>query len=232
MQYLLDTADVEAIRKAYESYPVDGVTTNPTIISREKTEYAQLLREIRGIIGKEGMFHIQTTKIDTESIVKEAIALRDFINGNFYVKIPTFEPGLKAMQILKKMGFKITATAIFTQQQALIAARAGADYVAPYVNRLDNISSDGVGVVADICHLLKNYNLEAKILAASFKNVEQVHRISLVGTHAVTIQPELLESMIYHPLTDAAIMDFAKDWRARYDRNYVLDLLKDQPPVE
>ncbi len=232
MQYLLDTADVESIRRACESYPIDGVTTNPTIISKQKTDYAQLLREIREIIGKEGMFHIQTTKIDTESIVKEAIALRDYINGNFYVKIPTFEPGIKAMQILKKMGFKITATAIFTQQQALIAARAGADYVAPYVNRLDNISSDGVGVVADICHLIKNFNLETKILAASFKNVEQVHRISLVGTHAVTIQPELLESMIYHPLTDAAIMDFAKDWRARYDRNYILDLLKDQPPIE
>lgn len=232
MQYLLDTANVEAIRKTYESYPIDGVTTNPTIISKEKTDYASLLREIRTIVGKEGMFHIQTTKIDTESIIKEAVALRDFINGNFYVKIPTFEPGIKAMQILKKMGFKITATAIFTQQQALIAARAGADYVAPYVNRLDNISSDGVGVVADINHLIKQYNLGTKVLAASFKNVEQVHKISMVGTQAVTIQPELLESIIYHPLTDAAIMDFAKDWRRRYDKKYVCDLLKDQPPIE
>ncbi len=232
MQYLLDTANVEAIKKTYGSYPIDGVTTNPTIISKEKTDYPSLLRQIRQIIGKEGMFHIQTTKIDTESIIKEAVALRDFINGNFYVKIPTFEPGIKAMQILKKMGFKITATAIFTQQQALVAARAGADYVAPYVNRLDNISSDGVGVVADINHLIKHYNLDTKVLAASFKNVEQVHKISMVGTQAVTIQPELLESIIYHPLTDSAIMDFAKDWRRRYDKNYICDLLKDQQPVE
>lgn len=232
MQYLLDTANVEEIRKTYESYPIDGVTTNPTIISKEKTDYATLLRQIREIIGKDGMFHIQTTKIDTESIIKEAIALRDFINGNFYIKIPTIEPGIKAIRILKKMGFKVTATAIFTQQQALIAARAGADYVAPYVNRLDNISSDGVGVVADITNLIKNFNLETKVLAASFKNVEQVHRISLVGTHAVTIQPELLTSMIYHPLTDSAIIDFSRDWRGRYLKKYIVDLLKDQPPIE
>lgn len=232
MQYLLDTANVEEIGKAYESYPIDGVTTNPTIISKEKTEYATLLRQIRGIIGKDGMFHIQTTQIDTEGIVKEAIALKDFINGNFYIKIPTIESGIKAMKILKKKGFKITATAIFTQQQALIAARAGADYVAPYVNRLDNISSDGVGVVADITNLFKSYNLETKVLAASFKNVEQVHRISLVGTHAVTVQPELFASMIYHPLTDAAVIDFAKDWRRRYEKKYILDLLEGQSPCE
>ncbi len=232
MQYLLDTANVEDIKNTYESYPVDGVTTNPSIISAEKTEFDTLLRQIRNIIGKDGMFHIQTTKIDTESIIKEAIALKEFINGNFYIKIPTFEPGIKAMMILKKMGFKITATAIFTQQQALVAARAGADYVAPYVNRLDNISSDGVGVVADILHLIKNYNLETKVLAASFKNVEQVHRISLVGTHAVTVQPELLRQMIYHPLTDSAIIDFAKDWRRRYEKRYILELLKDKPPIE
>ena len=232
MQYLLDTANVEEIRKTYESYPIDGVTTNPTIISREKTDFVTLLRQIREIIGKDGMFHIQTTKIDTESIVKEAIALRDFINGNFFIKIPALEPGIKAMRILKKMGFKVTATAIFTQQQALIAAKAGVDYVAPYVNRLDNISSDGVGVVADIVNLIKIFNLDTKVLAASFKNVEQVHRISLVGTHAVTIQPELLTSMIYHPLTDSAIIDFARDWRSRYERNYIVDLLKGEPPIE
>lgn len=232
MQYLLDTANVENIRKAFDSYPIDGVTTNPTIISKEKTDYAVLLKQIRGILGKDGMFHIQTTKIETEDIIKEAIALKEYINGNFYVKIPTFEPGIKAMKILKKMGFKITATAIFTQQQALIAARAGADYVAPYVNRLDNISSDGVGVVADITSLIKNYDLKAKVLAASFKNVEQVHRISLVGAHAVTVQLELLETMIYHPLTDAAIIEFAKDWRRRYDKKYILDLLEGQQPIE
>jgi fructose-6-phosphate aldolase 2 len=232
MQYLVDTANVEAIRTAYESYSIDGVTTNPTIISKEETDYAALLRQIREIIGKESMFHIQTTKTDTENIIKEAVALKDYINGNLYVKIPTFEPGLKAMGILKKMGFKITATAIFTQQQALIASRAGADYVAPYVNRLDNISTDGVGVVADITRLFKYFNLKTKVLAASFRNVEQVHKISLAGAHAVTIQPELLASLIYHPLTDSAIREFANDWRCRYDNSNISDLLKEHPRVE
>ncbi len=232
MQYLLDTANVEEIRKAYESYTIDGVTTNPTIISKEKSDYATLLRQIREVIGKDGMFHIQTTQIDTDGIIKEAIALREYINGNFYIKIPTIEPGIKAMQVLKKMGFQITATAIFTQQQALIAARSGADYLAPYVNRLDNISSDGVSVVADITNLIKIYNLNTKVLAASFKNVEQVHKISLVGAHAVTIQPELLSSLIYHPLTDSAIIDFSRDWRECYGKKYVVDLLQGQEPIK
>jgi len=231
MLYLLDTANVEQIRKAYESYPIDGVTTNPTIISKEKTEFATLIKEIRGIIGKDGMLHIQTTKIDTAGIIKEAIALRDFVNGNFYIKIPTIEPGIKAMQELKKMGFNITATAIFTQQQALVAAKAGADFVAPYVNRLDNISSDGVGVVADICNLIKIFNFDTKVLAASFKNVEQIHRISLSGTHAVTIDPSLLKTLLYHPLTDMAIIDFSKDWRKRYEKKYILELLENVPPI-
>lgn len=232
MKYLLDTANVEEIRKAYESYPIEGVTTNPTIISKEKTDYAELLKQIREIVGKDGMFHIQTTQIETDSIIKEAIALKEYINGNFYIKIPVIESGIKAIQILKKMGFNVTATAIFTQQQALIAARAGADFVAPYVNRLDNISSDGVGVVADITNLMKNYHLPTQVLAASFKNVEQVHKISLVGTHAVTIQPELLNSLIYHPLTDSAIIDFSRDWRECYGKKYIVDLLQGKQPIE
>lgn len=231
MQYLLDTADVESIRTSYEFYPIDGVTTNPTIISREKSDFVTLIRQIREIIGKDGMLHIQTTMNNAEEIIKEAIALRDFVNGNFYIKIPVTEPGLKAMKALKKMGIKITATAIFTPQQALLAAKAGADYVAPYVNRLDNIASDGVGVVNDINRLMKNFNFETKVLAASFKNVEQVHRISLAGTAAITLQPELLRSVLFHPLTDSAITSFANDWQNRYNGKYILDLLGNQQPI-
>ncbi len=227
MIYMLDTANIEAIRKTLEFYPVDGVTTNPTIIAKENTDYKQLLKDIRKLVGNDRMLHVQTTSPYAEGMVQEALALKEFVGGCFYAKIPASEQGIKAMQILKEKGIHITATAIFTQQQALISAKAGADFVAPYVNRLDNISSDGVGVVTDIVSLFKTYNFETKVLAASFKNAEQVHRISLGGAHSVTISPELFESLLYHPLTNQSIADFTKDWEGVYgEGKSVLDLLK------
>lgn len=227
MIYMLDTANIEEITAALEYYPIDGVTTNPTIIAKENTEFSKLIKGIRSLIGNDRMLHVQVTSADADGMIKEALALKEFIGGCFYAKIPTCAEGLKAMTQLKHMGLNVTATAIFTQQQALIAAKAGADFVAPYVNRLDNISSDGVGVVGDIVSLLKTFDLNTKVLAASFKNSEQVHKISLSGAHAVTINPDLLSSLLYHPLTDQSINDFKKDWETVYgDGISVVDLLK------
>ncbi|MBQ8513257.1 MAG: fructose-6-phosphate aldolase, partial [Clostridia bacterium] len=118
-----------------------------------------------------------------------------------------------------------TATAIFTQQQALLAALSGADYVAPYINRLDNIVSDGVNVVSEIVDIFRVYDIKTQVLAASFKNVEQVHKVSMIGAHAVTINPDLFDMMIYHPLTYYAIDDFTADWQQVYGEKGVCDLL-------
>ncbi len=225
MLYIIDTAHVEEIRRCVEIYPVAGVTTNPTIISKEHTEFGPLIKTIRDIIGPDKMLHIQTTSPTCENIVKEAMALQSYVGGDFYIKIPVSTEGLKATKILKKNGVKVTMTAIFTQQQALISALAGADFVAPYINRLDNIVSDGVHVVGEIVDIYKKYDIKTKVLAASFKNVEQVHKAALVGSHAVTINPELFEKLIYHPLTYYAIDDFSKDWESVYGAAKVLDLL-------
>lgn len=226
MLYIIDTAHIEEIKKCVEIYPVAGVTTNPTIISKEHTEFGPLIKTIRDIIGPDKMLHIQTTSSTCESIVKEAMALQSYVGGDFYIKIPISSEGLKATKILKKNGVKVTMTAIFTQQQALISALAGADFVAPYINRLDNIVSDGVHVVEEIVNIFKRYDIKTKVLAASFKNVEQVHKAALVGSHAVTINPELFDKLIYHPLTYYAIDDFSKDWESVYGEAKVLDLLK------
>lgn len=227
MLYILDTAKVEDIRHAVEYYPVDGVTTNPTIISKENTNFSKLTKDIRKTIGNERMLHIQVTGDTAEQMVKEATALQYHVGGNFYAKIPTCPEGIKAMQLLKKDGVKITATAIFTPQQAMLAAKAGADFVAPYVNRLDNIVSDGVHVVAEITEMFRQYAIDTKVLAASFKNVEQVHKIAMVGGHAVTISPELLELLLYHPLTNYAIDDFNVDWESVYGKKGILEVLKE-----
>lgn len=225
MLYVIDTAHIEDIKKCVEIYPVAGVTTNPSIISKEHTEFAPLLKRIRNIIGPDKMLHVQTTATTCEGIVEEALALQAYVGGDFYIKIPISEEGLKATKELKKRGVKVTMTAIFTPQQALISALAGAEFVAPYVNRLDNIVSDGVRVVEEIVKIYDRFNIKTKVLAASFKNVEQIHKSALAGSHAVTISPDLFEKLIYHPLTDSAIDGFTKDWESVYGEAKVLDLL-------
>ena len=225
MQYIIDTAQLDAIRRCAEFYPIDGVTTNPTIISREHTNFLHLIKEIRTIIGPDKMLHIQTTADECSAIIEEGKLLHNMVGGDFYLKIPISPEGLKATMELKRIGIKVTMTAIFTQQQALIAAKAGADYVAPYVNRLDNIVSDGVHVVKEIVDLFKMHDFKTKVLAASFKTVEQVHKVALVGGHAVTINPDLYEQLVYHPLTLYAIDDFNKDWESVYGDKKIPDLL-------
>ena len=159
-------------------------------------------------------------------MIREAQALKELVGGNFYIKIPISAQGLKAMMQLKKMGINVTATAIFTQQQAMLAAMAGADFVAPYVNRLDNIVSDGVHVVEEIVKMFRAQNVNCKVLAASFKTVEQIHKIAVVGGDAVTINPELFDLLTYHPMTQYAIDDFNVDWESVYGKKSILDLLK------
>ncbi|NLB42537.1 MAG: fructose-6-phosphate aldolase, partial [Clostridiales bacterium] len=152
-----------------------------------------------------------------EDIVKEAFRLRDLAGGNVYIEIPATPQGIKAICQLKNSGFNITATAIFTQQQGLISAKAGADFVAPYVNRLDNISSHGIDVVSDLVNVINYYKLNTKVLAASFKNVDQVYRVSTVGAHCATISPELFDQIMYHPLLDQSIEVFKSDGKDYYD---------------
>jgi fructose-6-phosphate aldolase 2 len=136
---------------------------------------------------------------------------------NFYAKIPVTANGYKAMRILKDAGINVTATAIFTQQQALVAMKAGADFVAPYVSRLDNISSHGIEVVGDIVKNIANYGLKGKVLAASFKTVDQIYRVSMAGSHSATISSELLHQLIKHPMTDIGVKQFEIDAEGLYD---------------
>ena len=226
MKYLIDSANLEDIRYGREFYPLDGVTTNPSLAAKEKKEFAKLIDDIRGIIGNDKMLHVQATAKKAEDIAAEAEMLRDRLGGRFYVKIPIGEEGLKAMAMIKKKGIGITATAVFTPQQALIAARAGADFVAPYVNRLDNITADGAQVVADIVKLFDIYQLDCQVLAASLKNVEQLHRVALAGAHSATISLDLLKAAISHPMTDSAVEGFDRDWAGTYGDKTVADLLK------
>ena len=165
------------------------------------------------------MLHFQTISAKAEDILKEAKYYRDYfdLKENCYVKIPVTKEGFKAIQMVKNSGMKVTATAIFTQQQALMAANAGADFVAPYVNRLDNIVSHGIDVVSDIVKTFRLNDVKSKVLAASFKNVDQVYRVSIVGCQAVTVSYDVLKSIINHPMTDKSVEDFEHDGEGLYD---------------
>lgn len=225
MLYLLDTASLEQIKRAFDLYPMSGVTTNPTIISKEKRNFIDILKEIRHAIGEDKMLHVQVISQKSEEIVKEAEYLQEVIGGNIYIKIPVIPEGIKAIKILKKKGINTTATAIFTAEQAFIAAIAGAEFVAPYVNRIDNIAGNGVDVVVQIVQLFKTHNIAAKVLAASFKNVQQVHQVALAGGQSVTVNAEIMDKLLSHPLTDWSIKQFVSDWESVYGKGkYTYDV--------
>lgn len=223
MIYILDTADLAAIKHCNEFYPLSGVTTNPSIIAKEKGDFWQILKEIRGVMGNDKMLHVQTVQTTAKKMVEEAKLIKEKIGGDIYIKIPIGEEGLKAVPMIKNLGIGVTMTAIFTPAQALMAAKAGADFVAPYVNRLDNILGDGTNVVAEIVQQFEIYGLDCKVLAASFKNAEQVHRCALCGCHSVTVSADVLKSLITHPMTDAAVEGFERDWKGVYGDKTILD---------
>jgi fructose-6-phosphate aldolase 2 len=223
MIYVLDTADLNAIKHCNEFYPLAGVTTNPSIIAKEKRDFWEIIKDIRNIIGPDKLLFAQTVQTEASKIVEEAVLMNEKSGGEFCVKIPICEEGLKATMELKKRCVKVLMTAIFTPAQALIAAKAGADYVAPYVNRLDNIIGDGCEVVAQIVEQFAIYDLPCQVLAASFKNAEQVHKCALAGCQCVTVTDDVLKAVITHPMTDAAIAGFEKDWKNVYGDKTILD---------
>ncbi|PRX26921.1 fructose-6-phosphate aldolase 2 [Orenia metallireducens] len=216
MLILLDTANLEKIKRLNDLYPLDGVTTNPSIISKENKDFLELLAEIRNIIGEDKMLHAQVLSTKAEEMIEEAEFLAKKFGENLYIKIPVIPEGIKAIKNLSKQGVKITATAVFTPQQAFMAAKAGADFVAPYVNRLDNISADGIKVVAEIIELFKVHRLDTKVIAASFKNINQIHQCLLQGSQAVTANPDLIEKLVYHPMTNLGVEGFIADWERVY----------------
>lgn len=221
MQYLADTANVEELKELFYYFPLEGITTNPTILKEAGRKLSEIVPELLEIIGDK-MLHMQVISEKCDDMLREAETYREKfkLGDNFYIKIPVTREGYKAIPLLKQKGFKVTATAIFTQQQALVAAKAGADYVAPYVNRLDNISSHGIEVVSYIVNNIKTFDLPTKVLAASFKTVDQVHRVSIAGCHSATIGYEILERLRSHPMTDMSVDNFTKDGEGIYDIDF------------
>lgn len=225
MELFLDTANIEDIERAVEFYPILGVTTNPSIIAKEnKKDYFGLLKDIRNVIGKTKLLHVQMVAVQAEKMCDEFYHLEDKIGGALAAKIPLTEQGLKAMAMLKAKQKCVTATAVITPMQALMAAHAGAEYVAPYINRMQNIGIDAIEALSSMVYILDNNLSSAKILAASFKNVGQLNDVANRGCHSATVNPETFFQSILHPLTDSGLKGFSKDWQNLYGQKTLLDL--------
>lgn len=218
---LIDSADIKKTREIERYYTIAGITTNSTILSKIEGSLEDKLKELKEFTYGKYEVHIQTTESEVEKIVEEAKKLRDYFGESFYIKIPVTKAGLEAMKLCSKENIRVTATAILTAMQALAAAKNGANYVAPYVNRMENVGQDAKEAILEISNLLIDYPTE--ILAASFKNVKQVQDILRCGAEAVTIAPEIIEASIWHPYTDKSVFDFEKDWENRFGDKKIVD---------
>ncbi|MFC7061075.1 transaldolase family protein [Halobacillus seohaensis] len=213
LKLYIDSADVDKINDLNQYFPIAGVTTNPTILVQEGKPYLGILSEIRSVIGDEKDLFVQMLGDTAEEIVEEAHYLITKISGNLIVKIPATKEGIKAIKILSAEDISTLATTVYSPFQALLAAMAGADYVAPYVNRIDNLAFNGDKVVTDIAQLFKSYETSCSILAASFKNLQQVQDVCLSGADSVTVSPDLVEKMIDFPSTSVDVEVFKDQWR-------------------
>jgi transaldolase len=209
MKFFIDTANIEEIKKAWELGVINGVTTNPSLISKEKTEPVALFKEICAIV--DGPISAEVIGTKADEMVKEAEDLAK-IHENIVVKIPMIEEGLKAVKRLTAAGIKTNVTLIFSPSQALLAAKAGATYVSPFVGRLDDISHNGLDIVADIQTIYKNYDFDTEIIVASIRNPLHVIEAALIGADIATIPYSVIGQLIKHPLTDIGLEKFLKDW--------------------
>ena len=221
MEFILDTADVTEIKKLNELLTVAGVTTNPTIITKSKKSFQDTVKEIIEVLDENQTFFVQAISTTCDEIVEEAKYICSLREKNTYVKIPVTHEGLKAIKECKKLGLGVLATAIYTADQAFMAAMNGADYLAPYVNRMENYG-DGIKEVKDLIEMLKVNGLSSKVVAASFKNKKQVHDLIVAGIQAVTVPVDVAYSMINHPGTEIAVEEFTDNWDKAFGRRTLL----------
>lgn len=213
MKLFIDTANVEDIRKANDMGVICGVTTNPSLITKEGRDFNEVIKEITDIVDGPISGEVKATTVDAEGMIKEGREIAA-IHPNMIVKIPMTIEGLKAVKVLAAEGIKTNVTLIFTANQALLAARAGAAYVSPFVGRLDDISQPGIHLIEDIVAIFENYGLETEIIAASIRNAIHVNDCALAGADIATVPYSVIEQMTRHPLTDQGIEKFQKDYKA------------------
>lgn len=219
---MLDTLNIEDIKKWSKILPLAGVTSNPSIAKKEgPIDFFKRIQEVREIIGDKASIHVQVIAQDYEGILKDARAIREACGDNSYVKVPVTADGLAAIKSLKADGYHITATAIYSTFQGLLAIEAGADYLAPYYNRMENLNIDPEQVIGQLAEAIDRNCSDSKILAASFKNVAQVNKAFALGAQAITAGPDVFQAGFAMPSIQKAVDDFAKDWESIHNKQSI-----------
>ncbi len=213
MRFFVDTANVEDIRKANDMGIICGVTTNPSLIAKEGRDFNEVIQEITAIVDGPISGEVKATTTDAEGMIREGRQIAA-IHPNMVVKIPMTAEGLKAVKVLSAEGIKTNVTLIFSAAQALLAARAGASYVSPFLGRLDDISTPGIDLICDIAEIFEVHAIETEIIAASVRNPIHVIDCAKAGADIATVPYKVLEQMIKHPLTDQGIAKFQADYKA------------------
>lgn len=226
MKFIIDDADIAKIKDIYNTFAVDGVTTNPSILAKSGRQPYEVLTEIREFIGPDAELHVQVIALDAEGMVRDGHRIVEVLGKNTYVKVPTTKEGLRAMKMLHGEGIRVTATAIYTRMQAFLAAKAGADYAAPYVNRIDNLGGDGVKTAQDIHDIFRKNGLDCQVLAASFKNSQQVQELCEYGIGAATISPDVIEALIKNDSVTMAVEAFVKDFEGLCGKGVTMETSK------
>ncbi|MCY6960215.1 fructose-6-phosphate aldolase [Clostridium brassicae] len=209
MKFFIDTANVQEIKEISEWGILEGVTTNPSLIAKEGRNIKDVIGEICSIV--DGPISAEVINLKCDKMIEEARELSK-INKNIVIKIPMCEEGLKAVSILSKEDIRTNVTLVFSVQQALMAAKAGASYVSPFIGRLDDIGGDGLQVISDIVKVFEMYNISTEVIAASVRSSKHVLDVSMVGAHIATIPYKIFKQMIVHPLTDIGIEKFLEDY--------------------
>ena len=215
MNFFIDTANVEEIRAATEMGIISGVTTNPSLIAKEGRVFEEVIKEITAIV--DGPISAEVVSLDAPNMIKEARELAK-IHKNIVIKIPMTLDGLKATKTLSAEGIKTNVTLIFSATQALLAARAGATYVSPFVGRLNDISDNGIDLVADIADIFAIHNIDTEIISASIRGPQDVTDSAKAGAHIATVPYKVIVQMAKHPLTDIGIERFVADWNSVYNK--------------
>lgn len=217
MKFLIDTANLNEIKRLYDFAPLSGVTTNPSIIKNEgNIDFYNHINDIRHIIGSDQELHVQVVATDYESIIKDAEAILNNVDQDVFIKIPVTKDGIKAIRELKAQGINITATAIYTKFQAYLAIAADVDYIAPYYNRMENLNINPIETISAIAQLIKQSDSSTKILAASFKNVNQVNTAFEIGAQAATMSVDIIEMALSMPSIAQAVDVFKEDFEKVY----------------
>ena len=224
MEFFVDIADIEKVKEVAEYFPIDGFTTNPNILTKSDKTLSENMKKYREYVSTTGLkVFVQVTAEDGYEMFCEAKAIREYFGDHVIVKLPAVREGYKALRLCKAENIPVCVTVIHSMLQALIAAKGGADYVAPYVSHIDNIGADGIGCVKKMVDAFDRYGYHTKVLGASFRTADEIERLASVGCHAVTITPQFFDLLIAHPSTDVSLAMFKESWKNHFGELGIAD---------